>query len=344
MKTKAAILVKQNSPLVVGEVEIPKLEMGQVLVKLEYSSICGQQLDEISGKRGTDSYIPHLLGHEGAGVVEDTGPGVSKVKKGEHVVLHWMKGSGINSITPKYLWNETVVNAGCITTFNNYTVVSENRVTQIPKEAKMDVAPLLGCAVTTGLGIVFNDANLKSGESIAVFGIGGVGLNVLQAAAMVNAYPIVAIDLYDHKLELARTFGATHIINSRDSNLQKTLHGLSDCKGFDKTVDTSGNTEVFQIAYNSTSKTGKTILAGVLHHKKPVTIDIFPLHFGRQIIGSHGGNTSPDVDIPRYIKLYLLGKLKLDEQITHRYPLDQINEALDVVRKGQAGRCLISMK
>lgn len=340
---KAAILVKQNAPLVVAEVEIPKLSVGQVLVKVEYSGICGKQLEEISGKRGADPYLPHLLGHEGAGVVTDIGPGVRKVKSGDHVVLHWMKGSGIDAATPYYDWNGTVVNAGQITTFSEYTVVSENRVTPIPAYARFEAAALLGCAVTTGLGIVFNDADLKPGQSLAVFGVGGVGLNVIQGAALVNAYPIVAIDLQYHKLKRAIEFGATHTVNASSINLLALLTELSQGRGFDVTVDTTGNRDAFQKAYNMTSSTGKTILAGVTHYQQLVTIDAHPLHFGRQIIGSHGGDTRPDIDIPRYIQLNKLGKLKLEEQITHKFPLDDINAAVNVVQNGEASRCIISM-
>lgn len=340
---KAAILVEQDAPLVVAQVDIPGLDVGQVLVKIEYSGICGQQLDEISGKRGADPYLPHLLGHEGGGIVVDIGPGVRKVNSGDHVVLHWMKGSGIESATPSFWRKGSAVNAGCITTFSEYTIASENRVTPIPHDVKLDVASLLGCAVTTGLGVVFNNANLKPGQSIAIFGIGGIGLNVLQGAALVNAYPIVAIDLHDHKLEQATAFGATHTLNAASGNLEASLMELTGGQGFDVTVDTTGNSQVFESAYKATNGQGRTIMAGVLHHQKPVAIDAYPLHFGQLIIGSHGGDTKPDVDIPRYIHLYKLGKLKLDQQITHRYSLDEINQALDVVRRGEAGKCVISM-
>ena len=340
---KAAILVKQNAPLVVAEVEIPKLAVGQVLVKIECSGICGKQLDEISGKRGEDPFLPHLLGHEGGGIVVDAGPGVRKVKSGDPVVLHWMKGSGIDSDPPRFMWNGTKVSAGWVTTFSEYTVASENRVTPIPADVNLDIAALLGCAVTTGLGIVFNNATLKPGQSIAVFGVGGVGLNVVHGAGLVNAYPIVAIDLHDHKLERALAFGTTHTVNSSRTDVEEFLMELSQGKGFDATVDTTGNANVLQTAYKTTTGTGKTIMAGVLHHQKLITIDAFPLHFGHQLIGSHGGDTQPDVDIPRYIELYRRGKLKLDEQITHHYRLDDINEAVEVVQKGEAGRCIISM-
>jgi Zn-dependent alcohol dehydrogenase len=160
---------------------------------------------------------------------------------------------------------------------------------------------------------------------------------------LVNAYPIVAIDLYDRKLELATAFGATHTANAKRDDLEAILMELSEGRGFDVTVDVTGNPSVRQMAYNLTSNIGKTIFAGVPHHQHRLTIDSFPLHFGRRILGSHGGETRPDVDIPRCVQLYKLGKLKLDEQITHSYCLDEINEAVEVVRKGDAGRCIISM-
>lgn len=337
---KAAILVRQREPLVIADIEIPKLDVGQVLVKVKCTSICGKQLDEISGKRREDPYLPHLLGHEGGGVVVEVGPGVRKVKPGDHVVLHWVKGSGIDSLPPKFHWNGSLVNAGWVTTFSEYSVVSENRITPIDPDVSLDVASLLGCAVTTGLGIVFNNADLKPGQSIALFGVGGVGLNVLQGASLVNAYPVVVIDLYDHKLKRSVSFGATHTVRV-DGKVKERLLEISGSRGFDAVVDTTGDARVRELAYEVTSPTGKTVLAGVPSVNDSITIDSFPLHFGRRILGVHGGDTQPDIDIPRYLQLYRLGKLKLDQQITHRYPLDEINQAIDMMRRGEVGRCLI---
>jgi len=341
-RVKAAILVQQNSPLVVSEVDVPPLDVGQVLVRVKYSGICGKQLEEISGKRGDDPYLPHLLGHEGAGVVEDVGPGVRKVKPGDHVVLHWVKRPGIDSAPPRFLWEGSTLSAGWVTTFSQWTIASENRVTPIPAEIGFDVASLLGCAVTTGLGIVFNNAGLRPGQSIVVFGVGGIGLNVIQGAALVNAHPIVAVDLYGHKLDQALDFGATHTVNASSGDLNDTLDELSSGHGFDAAVDTTGRSGTRETAYQATSNTGSTIFAGVPHHQETITVDSFPLHFGRRVMGSHGGDTRPDVDIPRYIRLYQLGKLKLEEQISHRFTLDDINEAVEVVRKGEAQRCIVS--
>lgn len=341
--TKAAILVRQQAPLEIAEVEIPPLDVGQVLVRLSSSSLCGKQLDEISGKRGADAFLPHLLGHEGGGTVVETGPGVRKVRPGDRVVLHWMKGSGIDSAPPAFRRNGARVNAGCVTTFSEQTVVSENRVTPVGPAMPLELVCLLGCAVTTGLGIVFHEAGVKPGESIAVFGVGGVGLNVVQAARLVHAHPIVAVDLHARKLELAAAFGATHALDASQDGLPAALAALAGSRGFDVTVDTTGHHEVLQRAYQATAPAGRTVMAGVIHHERPVAIDPYPLHFGRRLIGSHGGATNPDRDIPRYAALYAQGALKLEEQITHRFRLEQINDAVDAVRTGCAGKCVITM-
>ncbi len=340
--TRAAILVQQHAPLVVAdEVELPALGVGQVLVKVAFSGICGKQLDEIDGRRGDDPFLPHCLGHEGAGVVVEIGPGVRRVKPGDPVVLHWMKGPGIDAAPPSFRWNGKTVNAGCVTTFSEYTVASENRLTPIPADVSLDIAALFGCAVLTGLGIVFNNAELKPGQSIAVFGVGGVGMNVLQGARLVSAHPIVAVDLHDDKLERATLFGATHTLNAARDDVTRRLQELSTGRGMDAAVDTTGMSQVRELAYNATSATGRTIFAGVPLHTERITIDSFPIHFGRRLIGVHGGDSKPEVDIPRYLHLYRLGKLKLEEQITHRFSLDEVNAAVEQTQQGRAGRCLI---
>jgi S-(hydroxymethyl)glutathione dehydrogenase/alcohol dehydrogenase len=212
---KAAILVEQRKPLVVDEIELPStLEVGQVLVKVHYSGICGSQLGEIDGAKGEDKFLPHLLGHEASGTVVETGPGVKHVRIGDTVVLHWRKSLGIEGSPPNYLWRGRKLNAGWIATFNEYAIVAENRLTTIPADSDLEVAALFGCAVTTGFGVIENNAKLRIGESVVVFGAGGVGLNIVQAAALVTAYPVIAVDRFDGRLELAKQMGATHIINS----------------------------------------------------------------------------------------------------------------------------------
>lgn len=341
---KAAILVELKKPLVIADIDLPeKLEYGQVLVKVMVSGICGSQLGEINGVKGPDKYLPHLLGHEGGGIVEEIGPGVTRVKKGDHVVMHWRKGLGIESATPEYKWKGKTVNAGWVTTFNEKAVVSENRLTPIPKDVEFEVAALMGCAVTTGFGVVNNDAKLKAGESIAVFGVGGVGLNVIQAASLAGANPIIAVDIYENKLEIAEEMGATHVINGSKTDALKAISKISGAKGVNVAVDNTGNVKVIEQAYEATSSQGRTILVGVPKKGEKVCIYTLPLHFGKVLTGSHGGESDPSTDIPKYIDLYKKHKINLRHMITRTFSLDDINKAIEAMRKGEIVKCMISM-
>jgi S-(hydroxymethyl)glutathione dehydrogenase/alcohol dehydrogenase len=343
MKMKAAILETLNAPLVVDEIEVPALECGQVLVEIHRTGICGAQLGEISGAKGPDKFLPHLLGHEGGGVVLEAGPGVTQIRKGDHVVLHWRKGAGIHARPAKYTWGERMVNSGWVTTFNERAVVSENRLTPIPKDVPFEVAALMGCAVTTALGLINNLAQVKIGQSVAIYGCGGVGLNVVQGAAMVSADPIIAIDIYDQKLEMAREFGATHLINSARADVREEVRKIAGAAGVDVFVENTGLVKLIEEAYTLTGAKGKTILVGVPRSDQNINIHSLPLHHGKVLTGCEGGDTDPTVDIPRYINLYQRGKLKLDRLITHRHSFRDINLALDQVRSGEVGRCVLSM-
>ena len=338
---KAAILVESKKPLVVANVDLPKkLEYGQVLVKIFYSGICGAQVnEEIDAAKGPDKFLPHLLGHEGSGVVEKIGDGVATVKPGDHVVLHWRKSKGIQSGTPKYLWNGKRVNAGWITTFNEKAIVSENRLTVIPKDFDMRTAALFGCAVTTGFGVVNNDAKIKIGQSVLIFGVGGLGLNIAYASSMVSAYPIVGIDLHEHKIDLGKKFGLTHGITIKSNNLEKEIYNIIGMKGADAVIETTGITKVIEQAYQLTASDGKTILVGVPREK--ISIYSLPLFFDKKLTGSHGGSSNPDSDIPRYIRLINNNKMSLKNLITHEFNLTEINNAIDLFRSGKAGRIII---
>ena len=339
---KSAILVENKKPLIVANVELPtKLEFGQVLVKISYSGICGAQINEIDAIKGPDKFLPHFLGHEGSGIVEKTGDGVTTVKPGDHVVLHWRKSSGIQSVTPKYLWNGKKVNAGWVTTFNEKAVVSENRLTVIPKDFDMRTAPLLGCSVTTGFGVVNNDAQVKIGQSVLIFGVGGVGLNIAQAASMVSAYPIIGVDLHEHKIDLGKNFGLTHGIIANSKNLKNEIYNIVNQKVVDIVFETTGNSKVIEQAYELTNPEGKTILVGVPSDK--ISIYSLPLHFNKVLTGSHGGDSVPDNDIPRYIRLIKHKKMTLENLITHEFKLSEINKALDLFRSGKTGRIVINM-
>ena len=344
---KAAVLEKLNAPLVIDDLAIPSLSVGQVLVKVMKSTICGKQIGEISGHYGEDKYLPHLLGHEGGGIVEKVGEGVN-LKPGQHVVMHWRKGKGIEAKPAVYSGKLfKYVGAGPITTFSEYAVVSENRLTVIPDEVPFEIASLMGCAVTTGLGIINNEAQLKMGQSIAVFGCGGVGMNIIQGAAMVSAYPIVAIDKVQSKLHKALVFGATNTIISReiDGNIWESFLKLLGKSGFDVTVDCTGNPEIIELAYSLTADTGKCILVGQPCHSRRLMIENFAKYYGgKQLFASQGGLTNPTVDIPRYINLYMNGKLKLDTMITHRFDLDEINDAIETLKNGNVLRCAIDME
>jgi S-(hydroxymethyl)glutathione dehydrogenase / alcohol dehydrogenase len=340
---KAAILAQSRAPLVVDEIALPDvLDAGQVLVKIFYTTICGAQINEIDAVKGPDKFLPHLLGHEASAEVLEIGPGVTSVKPGDSVVLHWRPSQGIQSRPPAYTWNGRKLNAGWVTTFNDHAVVSENRMTVIPAGFDRKIAPLFGCAVTTAAGVVGNDAKLKVGESVAVFGVGGVGLNVVQFAALAGGHPIVAIDLLDHKLEMARERGATHAINAgKVGDVAAAVRAIVGDKGPDKAIETTGVKGVIEMAYDLTHPDGTCVLVGVPHEK--VTISTLPIHFDKVLTGSHGGDARPQVDIPRIIRLVEAGKLSFDGIITHEFPLAEINAALDVVRSGKAGRVLVAV-
>lgn len=330
-KFKAAILCQLKKPLKVKEIELPKyLSYGQILVKLNYSSVCGSQIGEIDGVKGKDDFLPHLLGHEGVGKILQVGPGVKKVKEGDTVVLHWMIGNGINSETPEYKHDNSIINAGWVTTFNELAIVSENRMTKI--ESKMDkkFLSLFGCAVTTGFGSVLNDANLRLLQSIVIAGVGGVGINMIIAAKYMNAYPIVALDKDEKKLNIAKKYGATHTINTLKDKLEKKFY-----EEYDIFIDNTGNTKIIEFGYKIIRKEGKLILVGVPKYDKNINIHSLDLHFGKQIIGSFGGNTKPEVDIQKYISFFLRNKISLKEMISKTYKITEINMAIEDVRNNK---------
>lgn len=343
MKTKAAVLHEINKPLVIEELEIPELKSGQVLVKVAYSGICHSQLNEIRGLKGEDRFLPHVLGHEGAGIVEAVGPDVNKVRPGESVVLSWIKGDGLDVPSAVYQRSDgAVVNSGAIATLMEYAVISENRVTPVSRDLPPDKAALLGCAVATGAGAVINTAKAEAGGTVAVFGAGGIGLCAIQAAAIVKAARIIAVDIHESKLELATTLGATHTINARDQYPPQAIMELTGDRGADCAIEAAGVKETMEQAFLSVKNNGGiAVLVGNLPHGQQIAIDPFALICGKRIVGSWGGETRPERDFPYYVDLYLAGKLKLDELITHRFRLEDVNLAFDTLAKGEVGRAVI---
>jgi S-(hydroxymethyl)glutathione dehydrogenase/alcohol dehydrogenase len=345
-KMKAAILVESHKPLVVDTVDLPNLlDFGQVLVKIHYSGICGAQINEIEAVKGPDKFLPHLLGHEASATVLETGPGVKTVKSGDAVVMHWRPSNGIQAETASYQWHGRKVNSGWVTTFNEYSIVSENRLTAIPADFDLKLVPLFGCALTTAMGVINNDAHLKIGQSVVIFGVGGVGLNLVQAASMVSAYPIIGIDIIDHKLEMSKAIGADYVFNSgKYDDLAGEIRKIVGFDGADVVIETTGNSRVIELAYDLTHPDGRTILVGVPKRGDNVSIYTLPIHFNKILKGSHGGDAVPHIDIPRYIRLVKAGKLKLDGLITHEFKLNDINEAISLMKSGKAGRIIISME
>jgi len=344
MKTRVAILVEQKKPLVIEEVDVPPLKLGQVLVKVLASGICGSQIGEINGVKGPDRFLPHLLGHEGCGTVLEVGEGVRTVKPGDRVVLHWRKGAGLESVTPVYGSRLGSVNAGWVTTFNEHAIVSENRLTRVPADFDVEAAALFGCAITTGFGVVNANARVAIGQSVAVFGAGGIGLSIIQGAALAGANPIIAIDLFDNRLELARSLGATHAINSRSVDVAEAVTAIVGGDGVDVAIDNTGNVEVIALASRLTSGRGRTVLVGVPPKGATATISTLPLHFEKRLVGSHGGESRPEVDIPRYVRLVQDGRLTLAGVVGRRYALDEINTAIDDMTSGRlAGRAIIRL-
>jgi len=343
--TKAAILVAQQQPLVIDEIELPgHLDIGQVLVELDYSGICGSQLGEIDGVKGPDKWLPHLLGHEAAGRVLTVGPGVRHVKPGDMVVAHWKPSLGIESVAPKYLWHSKTVNAGWVTTFNRHAVVSENRLTPVPAGTDLMTAALFGCAVTTGFGLIDNQSDLRLGEDVVVFGAGGIGLNIIQAAYLAGARKVVAVDLFENRLSLAMRCGASDIINAATMDPWGRLAEIFSARQPDVFIDNTGKPEVIARGYELVNSTGRVLLVGVPKKGANTSLYTLPMHFGKHVCGTHGGEAQPHLDIPRYMGLAATRNIDFGDLITQVKPLGSINELITGMRDGStAGRCMVDL-
>lgn len=343
---KAAVLEKINAPLVVSEVELTEPAFGQVLVKVLVSGFCGAQLQEIAGNKNNAAFVPHLLGHEGCGIVEEVGVGVTKVKKGDKVIMHWRKGDGIESDFPTYNFKGKEMRSGKVTTFSEYSIVSENRITPVPHDTPEDLCALLGCSMSTALGTINIEADVKFGESVMLVGAGGLGINLINAAKLAGAYPIISVDIFDDKKQTAMLLGAHHFINSKKQNIKEELLNKFGIKEVDIIIETSGNKYALEDTLPLLSGTGRYILVGQPKPSEGIEIKGANHLFGgngKTIKATQGGKFMPSVEIPRYIKLHKAGILKTDHLITHKFKLDQINEAIELVKNGQAGRILIEM-
>lgn len=343
---KAAILETLNEPLVIEDIEIcTPLKVGQVLVKNIVSGLCGSQLLEIAGLKGNSKFVPHLLGHEGCGIVEQVGPGVSKVKPGQKVVLHWMKGDGIESDFPKYIFRGKTISSGKVTTLSEYSVVSENRMTVVADDADPELCALLGCSLTTALGTINNETNLKMGESIMILGCGGVGMNLIQGARLAGAGAIIACDTHSDKENKVKKLGATAFVNLFQLQSDKIIEGIVGKKGIDVIIDTTANTDLIDLSLGLLADGGRFIIVGHPEPHKRIHINghnFFGMK-GKTFKSTVGGKTIPQEDIPKYVQLHKVGLLKVDNIITHHYNLDDINSAIKTLREGACGRIIITI-
>lgn len=346
----AAILHNINQPLHISDkIEIPALKYGQLLVEIAYSGVCRSQLMEMQGGRGDDKYLPHLLGHEATGIVRDIGDSVTKCNIGDKVILTWIRSQGIEAGGVQYPCHDNniqsdLINAGAITSFNSHAIVSENRVVPLPKGVPMDIGVLFGCALTTGAGAILNDIQPHKNSSIAIFGLGGIGLSALMALQHYDCATIIAIDINDDKLNFAKKLGADICINANHDDVSDIIANTTQQQGVDYAFEASGNCDVIAMAFQSVRKNGGLcVFASHPPNDEKIMLSPHDLIAGKQIRGSWGGSCQPDKDIPILADLYLKGKLPLENLLSKPYSLEQINQACDDFKTGNLYRPLIAI-
>lgn len=340
---RSAIINEVNSPLTIEELTLPEeLTFGQVLVKISISGLCGAQLQEIAGEKNNSKFMPHLTGHEGSGIVQSVGPGVSKVKPGDKVILHWRKGSGIESDFPSYLLGDKKLSGGKVNTITEYAIVSENRMTSVPNEIDDDFCALMGCGISTSFSVVNKEADIKFGESVLVIGCGGVGLGCISASRMLNASPIIGIDINHEKYQLVKKNGGDHFFDSENA-----ISYLKESKvKIDCIIDTVGNLDLVSQFLPFLSDQGRCILVSLPKKGTSITVSDPNRLFGsegQKILTTQAGGFDPDTDIKRFVKLYQMGKIDYKSLITHRFKLDEINRAIETLKSGKAGRIMIEI-
>ena len=347
MRTKAAVQIAPNAPLEVVELEVPDPEPGQVSVKLISSGVCHSQLHQMENP-GLPR--PIVLGHEGAGIVTGVGRGVTHLKEGDHAIVTWVprtpvRGRAAPAPTGVTYREEPV--HGNVYTWGEDVLVSGEYVIPISDDDPTDVSCLVGCAVLTGAGAVLNTAKVRPGDSVAVFGVGGVGLSAVGMASILEAYPIIAVDLKDDKLEFAKEFGATHVVNASQTDPVEAIHEITN-GGVDFAIDAIGvkvtNEQILPATRGggpgADNHGGMAILIGLPGWDITVDSRLFVSH-QRQYRGSLGA-TYPDKDFPMFLRWHREGKFPLDKLVTRRYRLDDINDACDALRSGEIlGRAII---
>jgi S-(hydroxymethyl)glutathione dehydrogenase / alcohol dehydrogenase len=344
MKTLAAVLVEPGRPLELADLEIPALQPGQIFVEILYSGVCHTQVGEWLGWRGPDRFLPHCLGHEGCGRVLEIGSGVSRCQPGDEVILSWIKASGQDVPGSVYRWGDRNVNAGGVTTFSHHAVVSENRVSLLPPGLSHRAAALMGCAVATGFGAVVNTAAHQSGQTVVVFGVGGIGLCAVAAAAVQGASRIAAVDQRMQRLEIAQRLGATHIVDASTSEPVSVLKGLCP-GGWDIAIEATGRPSVMQNALSVVRpRGGSAVIVGNAKFGESLTLDPLEFNQGKRLLGTWGGDTVPDRDFPKFSAWISAGLASVELLLDREYGLAETTAALDDLHSGRCTRPLINMK
>jgi len=354
---KAAVCYEFGKPLVVEDIDIDPPQGTEVKVRIGATAICHSDIHSIRGELGGG--VPQVPGHETSGWVEELGPGVGLLKKGDQVVVSLLKSCGhcvscrlgrpwlCESDWPHVknprLHNkkgEVLRPMTGVAAFAEYIVVDQSQCAVVPKDLPVDRACLLACGVITGFGAVVNRAQVRPMSSVVIIGVGGVGLNAVQGAAISGAYPIIAVDVLDSKLQAARDFGATHTVNAGDKDAIGQVQALTGGRGADYVFVTVGSVTAISQGYNMSGSRGMVVVVGLSPRGEKLTV---PPFFGgeRMLTSSNMGSTNLALEIPKLVALYQSGKLKLDELITRHYNLPQINTAIDTVMKGEALRNII---
>lgn len=339
---KAAILENIRTPLkIIKNIEIPELKYGQVLVKLKYAGICYSQIMEINGKRGRDNYLPHMLGHEGVGKVIKKHKTVKKIKINDWVILTWIKSKGLNAHPISYKWNNRIINAGKVTTFSNYSIVSENRIVKKPKLMSFKDAVLYGCAIPTGAGMIFKETNIGNKDYLSISGLGGIGLISVISAIANNYKNIIVIDIDDKKLKIAEKLGIKNTINPSKDKVVDKVKKITNNKMVKISLDCAGRVESIENSFNIISSKGKCLFCSHPEHNKKIKIDPFELIKGKKIEGSWGGGIKPDLDFKKINSLLNKIKFNISDFLTSEYKFDEINKAISDFQKRKIIRPII---
>ena len=368
MKTRAAIAVAPNQPLVIEEVDLDGPKPGEVLVEVMATGVCHTDAYTLEGK-DSEGIFPSILGHEGAGIVREVGAGVTSVKPGDHVIplytpecrscktclsrksnlctaIRATQGKGVMPDgTSRFRRNGAALYhyMGC-STFSNFTVMPEIAVAKVRQDAPFDKICYIGCGVTTGIGAVIYTAKVEPGATVAVFGLGGIGLNVIQGARMVGADKIIGIDINPAKQAMAEKFGMTHFLNPNEIGAERVVAAIQDLSdgGVDYSFDCTGNVKVMRQALECCHRGwGQSIIIGVAEAGQEIATRPFQLVTGRVWKGSAFGGARGRSDVPRIVDWYMDGKINIDDLITHTLPLERINEAFDLMHAGTSIRSVV---